>query len=389
MSNIGHPRFSDGEMARRLEAARALMDERDISALLIFGHAANRRHYQADVHYFAEVALFHESFLLIPREGEPVLWSTAHNHHQNAIELSRIPDTRDAPRVPGAGTIIARELQSRGLATARLGLVGTFFYTEMDALRAALPGLQATNMTGALKRLRSRKSPEELAYQRKAAKGCDAVMEALRDAIRPGITERELHIISENAAWSAECEPTFLYLSSTNTRASDACVPNQLWSRRRIEAGDVINTELTVSYGMYCSQTLRPFFVGEPTADYERIYEVTKSVYDALAGAIKAGTTLGALYEIGLEIGKAGMTTVDGLAHGFGVDLLPPRVPHLLKPPEHLDEPLEANTTLVIQPNPVTLDRKSGMQLGDMGIITKTGFEMVHSYPAEVTRIPA
>lgn len=389
MSTIGHPRFSNEEMARRHAAARTLMAEREIDALLIFGHAANRRHYQADVHYFAEVAPFHESYLLLALEGEPVLWTTAHNHHANALEHSRIPDTRDAPRVPGAGVCIARELQDRGLSAARLGLAGSFFYTEIDAIRSALPGLCTSNLTGALKRLRSRKSQEELARQRRAAAGCDAAMAALRDAIRPGVEERDLQLVFETAAWQAGCEPTFLYLSSTNTAASEVCVPNQLWSRRRIEPGDVINTEMTVSYGMYCSQILRPFFVGQPTDAYEAINAVTQTAYNGLRQAIRAGTTLGALHEISLEIGRAGYTTVDGLVHGFGVDLLPPRVPHLLKAPENPAEVLEADTTLVIQPNPVTPDRRSGMQLGDMGIVTADGFEIVHDYSAEVTRLPA
>ncbi len=387
MSNIGHPRFSDAEMARRFQAAAALMDEKGLDGLLMFGHAANRRHYQADVHYFAQFAPFNESYLFLPRNGEPVLWTMAHNHHQNAMELTSIADTRDAPRMPGPGAAIVAEFKHRGLTKGLLGISGPVFYTEMDAIRAGLPELAMVNMTGAMKRLRSRKSAEELARQRKAAEGCDAVLAALRDAIRPGVEERELHIAAEMAAWNSGCEPAFLYLNSTSTAASDSCVPNQLWSRRKIQPGDVINTELTVSYGMYASQTLRPFFVGEPSRAYEELYAVTKSVYDGLVGVIRAGTTLGELYEVGKQIGAAGLTTVDGLAHGFGVDLLPPRLPHLLKAPENPDEKLEADTTLVIQPNPCTLDRKSGMQLGDMGFITAEGFEIAHRYPAEVTRL--
>lgn len=388
MSNEGHPRFSDDEMNRRHAAAQELMADKGLDALLIFGHAANRRHYQADVHYFTQLAAFHESFLLLVRDAEPVLWTTAHNHLQNARELSWVADVRDAPRVPGAGAVIARELHHRGLAQARIGMAGSFFYTEVDALRAAVPDLKAVNVTLALKHLRARKSPDELAWQRRAAGGCDAVMEALRDAIRPGVTERDLQQVAENAAWNADCEMTFLYLNSTSTFASETCVPSQMWSRRALRPGDVINTELTVGYGMYASQTLRPFFVGQPSDAYERLYDVTKSVYDAMRGAIRAGTTLGELHRIGLDhIGAAGLTTVDGLAHGFGVDMLPPRVPHMLKAPERPDEPLEAGTTFVIQPNPCTPDMKSGMQLGDMGIVTETGFDVVHAYPAEVTRL--
>lgn len=386
MSNEGYPHFSDAEMARRFAAARDIMDEKGLDALLVFGHSGNRRHYQADVHYFTEVALFHESYLLIPREGEPLLWTTHSNHYPNALELTSLKHVARMHRSVGSANTMAQELTRRGLAKTRLGLVGPFFYQDIDGLRKALPEAVMTDASMAIKRLRSRKSAEEISWQRKAALGCDAVMETLKRELRPGVEERDIQTIAETAARAAGCEFTFLYLNSTQMSASESCVPSQLWSRRKLRAGDVINTELTVNYGMYCSQILRPFFMGEPTAQYVKINDIMKKTYDRLWSTVRAGVTVQELYDVSLMIRDAGLTTVDGVSHGFGVDIQPPSsVPNDFRAPASPGDVLEDGMTYVVQPNPTTPDCKAGMQLGDMGLVTKTGFENMHKYPAEVT----
>lgn len=385
MSAEGYPKFSTAEMARRHSAAREIMAARGVEALLIFGHSGNRRHYQADVHYFAEVATFHESYLLLPLEGEPTFWTTHNNHFNNARELSSISDMRKASRKDGSGKVIAEELRKRGYGTGRIGMVGSFFYQEVDAIRALLPDMQMIDLSLPIKLLRTRKSAEELAWQRIAARGCDAVMAAIRDAIRPGVEERDLLIVSENAAWAAGCAPTFLYLNSTSMANSDSCVPNQLLSRRKLQMGDVINTELTVNYGLYCSQILRPFFLGEPTPTYRRLHEVMLKTYRDMCAAVRAGVAADDIVEITRQIEAAGYITVDGAAHGFGVDIQPPSLSQGFRQATPTGYVFEADTTIVLQPNPATPDQMAGMQIGDMGLVTESGFQSMHSYPADVT----
>ena len=238
MSAEGLPRFSDAEIARRHGAARALAQKHGVEALLVFGHSGSRRHYQADIHYLTEVAPYHESYCLLPVNGDPVLWITHHNHFASARENSRIPDVRRSTR-DAAGTIAA-ELTKRGLGSARIGLVGPMFYQEHGRLTGQVPGVTWSDLSGAFKMLRIKKSAEELAWQRVAAAGCDRVMAALHAAIRPGIEERELLVLSEQVAWQFGCQPNFLYLNSTPMSASESCVPNQNLSRRKLQMGDVI-----------------------------------------------------------------------------------------------------------------------------------------------------
>lgn len=384
MSTIGIPRFSDGEMRRRMDAALALMDREALDALLIFGHSGGRRHYQADVHYLTNVAPFHECYLLVPRRGEPALHTTHYNHLASARENSFVADVRRSGRKP-AGEI-AEDIGRRVSPRARVGLVGTLFYADVDELRQKLPGAAWRDVTFAYKMVRALKSAEELDFTRKAVAGCDAVMGAIAGEIRPGLEERDILVLSEEAAWKAGCEPYFLYLNSTPMAASESCVPNQNISRRKLAPGDVVNTELSVSYDFYNGQILRPFFLGEPTAEYRRLYSVAKTVRDRIVSLLRPGATARDVWEATAPIEEAGYTTVDGMLHGFGVDIMPPSVRSKgFAPP--VDFTFEENMLLVVQPNPTTKDERAGVQLGELGIVTAAGFEPLHAIPSEVYRI--
>jgi Xaa-Pro dipeptidase len=381
MSAVGIPRFAADEIARRHAAARKLMDDGDLDGLLIFGHSGRRRHNQADVYYLTNVAPQHECYLLLPKRGEPVLFVTHYNHLASAREVAAIEDVRRAGR--DAAAAVAKEIKARALA--RLGVAGSVFYQDMDMLRAQLPSVSWADVSLPFKVLRTLKSEAELAFQRRAAAACDAIISAFAREIRPGVEERDLLVLSEQIAWESGCEPDFLYLNSTPMAQSDSCVPNQNVSRRKLAMGDVVNTELTVSYGLYSAQILRPFFLGEPTAAYARLYEVTKGAYDRLAAAIQPGATARELWEASGYIEAQGYTTVDSILHGFGIDILPPNIRS-----KGFDAPppftFKHNMTVVLQPNPTTADERMGLQLGELGLTGDGGFQSMHAIPAEVIR---
>jgi Xaa-Pro aminopeptidase len=384
MSTIGLPRFTDAEMARRLQAVRGLIATNGLDGLLVFGHSGGRRHYQADVHYLTNVAAQHECYLLVTARDEPVLYTTHYNHLASARECSFVADVRRSGRKP-AGEI-AGDIRKRLADRPRIGLVGSIFYQDVDELRRALPAAAWQDVTFDYKMVRSRKSAEELEATRKAAAGTDAAMSALAQQVRPGIEERDLLVLSEEVAWKSGCEPHFLYLNSTPMAASESCVPNQSISRRKLQMGDVVNTELSASYNLYSAQILRPFFLGEPTPEYARLYEVAKRVHDRIAGMLRPGVTSRQVWEATAEIEESGYTTVDGTLHGFGVDILPPGIRSRgFEPP--IDFAFEENMTFVIQPNPTTKDERMGVQIGELGLVTADGFEPLHAIPAEAYRV--
>jgi Xaa-Pro aminopeptidase len=68
--------------------------------------------------------------------------------------------------------------------------------------------------------------------------------------------------------------------------------------------------------------------------------------------------------------------------HGYGGGYLPPILGSASRPAGPVpDEPFRAGMTVVIQPNVVTKDGKTGVQTGEMVLVTRDGVERMHSVP--------
>jgi Xaa-Pro aminopeptidase len=130
-------------------------------------------------------------------------------------------------------------------------------------------------------------------------------------------------------------------------------------------------------------------FVGaEPTAEWQRLFEVALEAYRRLAGAVRAGASETDAIEAAAVIPDAGYAIYDDLLHGYGVDILPPLIDRSrLKPsgsePQSPGHPFEAGMAVVLQPNPITPDERMGLQLGALTIVREDGAECLHGVPFE------
>ncbi len=117
--------FSIDERDRRWERARELMTERGWAALLVSGEdglCGGNFRYLAD---FRPVK--GHTLLLLPFEGDPVLWVEHRVHEQAAKKLSFVGDSR---YTLDCGEAAAEELAERGL---RDGVVGSEELTLLPA----------------------------------------------------------------------------------------------------------------------------------------------------------------------------------------------------------------------------------------------------------------
>src|SRR3982074_1642494 len=81
-------RFSGAEMRRRRALTDALMDEHDLDALVLFGNSGVNRHNQANVFWLTNHLDLHPCYLVLPREGKPLLLIGLANHVPSAREVS-------------------------------------------------------------------------------------------------------------------------------------------------------------------------------------------------------------------------------------------------------------------------------------------------------------
>jgi Xaa-Pro aminopeptidase len=230
------------------------------------------------------------------------------------------------------------------------------------------------------------KSEEEVEWLRRAAAYSDRAILALAEQARPGTTEFELVAVAEDAYRREGGQPHITFLRSMPMDRPTGCLPAQNPSARRLERGDVVITELSASYWGYSGQIHRPVFVGaEPTAEWQRLFDVAREAYDRLAAALVPGAGEAEALEAAAVIPDAGYTIYDDLIHGYGVDILPPLIDRtrLSRGQRSDGVRFERGMAIVIQPNPITPDERMGLQLGALTIVEDGGARCLHEVPFE------
>jgi Xaa-Pro dipeptidase len=386
-------KFTPEEMARRFALARELMHAHDLRALVVFGNSGTNRANMANAFWLSNHLDLHHCYLVVPSDDsvDTALYTGLTNHVPNARETSDVPLIEWGGYAPAA--TVAERLRAIDVTSGRVGLVGVnakfaigMPYAHYDSLRRELPSVSLTDCTAAFQKLRLVKSDEEVEWLRRAAELTDRAIVAVADAARPGTTEIEL-IAAGEAAYRAEGGmPRIMFLRSMAMDEPTGCLPAQNPSRRRLRAGDVVITEFSASYWGYTGQIHRPIFVGaEPAPEWQRLFEVARTAYDALAAAIRSGATEADAIRAAEPIREAGYVVYDDLVHGYGVDILPPLIDRdqLGKPPDDGGGRFERNMTVVIQPNPITPDERMGLQLGALTVVGDEGAASLHRVPFE------
>ncbi len=383
----GFPRYTPVEMGRRYAFLREMIGRHGLACVAVTGRGVVDNPMQ----YFTNWPGRHPSFLLFWPDGETELVARLWNHLPNAREIAVVDEVRYGGDTHAeALTRVAESLRQRGAAGGRVGLVGDFAHWDVAAWTAELPGTGFIDLNRQFRALRRVKSSEEMEYVRAAAALCDLSLEALREGVRPGIEERQLQRIVEDAFLGTGAQPSVTFALSTPMSDPDVCVPRQSLGNRRIEAGDAIVTEISVVCWGYTSQILRSLTVSsDPNELYVRLHQVALERYLAIVAACRSGLRIGEILDLAEPIHEAGLTIWDDLFHGYGgggylSPILRTRRTGGADMPE--DTRLEAGWVVVTQPNVVTLDARAGVQVGNALLIGATGAECLQRFPTEFVR---
>jgi Xaa-Pro aminopeptidase len=388
-----YPTFSPAEFARRYAAARALMARQGADVLVVYGNSSIARHNHADVHYLTGFLGNRNNYAVLPAQGDPVLFVQSFNHVPNAREVSAVE-----VRWGGVSSAASVAAHVRALHAGRgtLAYAGDLPVQTYLRWQRDLEGWRFLDVSDTFEGLRLRKSAEELAWLRRGAALTDAALRAAAEAVRPGLREYQVGAVIEASALNAGGLPHLYYLSSASQDAAEpggpaACVPRQNLSSRIIGRGDVINTEISVSYWGYSGQIHRPIFVETPPGPlYRRLWDTALDAYTHAVEALRPGATSEDVLDAADRIHAQGFTINDGFLHGFGIGLLPPslRTRRTMHEP-HAPFVFEAGMCVVVQPNVVTEDERAGVQLGNLLHITETGCECLQHVPLQYFVTPA
>ena len=374
--------FSAAEMRRRRAAFALELERNDVPYALVYG--ANRS--GSAVSWLTGWPVTREALLVMtPQAGDDVLLISFFNHVPQARRLS-------ATRVEWAGPrAVATALDlmaARGRLPGRIGLAGALPFDQYRLLAEQVPDV--VDLNPACTRLRLIKSGEEVAALRHGAALSDAAIAALADALRPGATDHEVLARTEQAYTCQGGLHHIHYLGVTAMDEPALAVPAQWPTGRVIRRRDVVTCEISAAAAPeYAGQVLRTFTVGAPpTALYDELHAVAAATFEAIARKLIPGTPARDLAAAATAvIGRAGLTAIDDLVHGFGGGYLPPVVPAPGRPLPAPDFMLAAGMTVVVQPNVVTRDGQAGVQTGELLLVTERGPERLHAYPPGLQQV--
>lgn len=380
-----YPRFSDVEIERRRALVEEFMEQPELDGLVVFGWSAQNRTAQADVYYLSGYLGMRDNYVVVSADGETTLFAQSYNHVPNATEVSFLDDVRWGG--VDNGKTVGEELVRRGLRN--VGVIGWMPYQQHESMRRATgDAIRFEDVTAGFRKIRLKKSDEELQWLQLGASFTDAALAGLRDALVPGIREYQLAGAIEKSYIDEGGTASLYYLASTPMSSPQRCVPAQVLSNRVIEAGDVVSCEISIAYAGYAGQGLRTFTVSaDPTPQIADLHATAEDVYHAVAAAIRTGAGIEDVWRASDAIAARGFTIRDGLVHGYGIGLLPPSI-RTRDTTHGVDDDwvFEAGQTIVIQPNVISADETVGVQVGELCVVTDEGARSLHSYPLELIR---
>lgn len=278
------------EFEQRISNIKILMERDNLDAFMVYGDEYRKENLRYVSNYWP---IFERGALLLRKNGDPIVLC-APEGEQVAREMSvwgdvrlvpdflcvTVPDEIEYPKAKYTSfSDFADGLRNEG-KLERLGIVG------LDAMSSALTenienafGCQVVDSNHILVELRIRKTENEVACLREAARIAGEGFKALMSADLIGKSERYAAGIAEGTARMAGAEAIIFGVFGSGERSAKIVGRAE---NKIIEDGDMIMCALAIQYEGYVATCEIPFAVG----NYSK---KTKNVLDVLIKAGAAG----------------------------------------------------------------------------------------------------
>ena len=294
--------------------------------------------------------LGHGVFVL-PVEGPSTLVVDSGFYREDLIVADEVRVALDLPSETAA---VLRDL---GIGSGQVGLVGedilplAFFGEMLDEV----PNLDLVPDERLVAQQRAVKSPAEQALLRRAAEIAEAGLGAALEAIRVGVTERQVCAAGTAAALAAGADfVRYLRVHSGPWSAWPSRWPQA--TDRVMEAGDIIALDIIGAYQGYGFDVLRTTVCGDPSPDARDLLEAALLATERATDAARAGATAESVHQAGCEALSAagyGEYLPGFVGHGIGLETV--EAPQLRR---GVATRLEPGMVLCIEP---------GLFIGDRG----------------------
>ncbi len=170
------------------------------------------------------------------------------------------------------------------------------------------------------------KSHKEVDLMRQAGKIVAGTFEALRRAVKPGVTTKELDHIAYDYIRSHGATPSFLNYGgfpASICASINNTVIHGIPDDTKLCEGDIISLDIGACYKGYHGDSAKTFPVGKISADAQRLIDVTRqSFYEGIQFATRKNRIGDISAAIGNYVEENGFSVVrDYTGHGVGKNL--------------------------------------------------------------------
>jgi Xaa-Pro aminopeptidase len=264
---------------------------------------------------------------------------------------------------------------------ATIAVTNQMWSVHLLNLQTILPASRFSAAVSILAPLRRIKDAAEITAMRRAAAAADAAMAEIVTMPLAGKTERQVarHIGDLLIAHGHRSVEFAIVGSGPNSGS-----PHHVTSDRMLQQGDGLVLDFGGILDDYFSDVTRSFFLGEPPAEYRRIYRIVREAQQAAFEAIRPGATCQHVDRAARKVitdAGYGSYFVHRLGHGLGLDV-------------HEEPYMVEGNTLPLQPGMVFSDEpgiylpgRFGVRIEDAVLATATGAERLNSAPRDLLEL--
>ncbi|WP_163506531.1 M24 family metallopeptidase [Fodinicola acaciae] len=238
------------------------------------------------------------------------------------------------------------------------------------------------------------KTPDELACLRIASRITAEAMVDIDAAVAPGV--RQIDLSARFVRRSFELGATAYLLDPIWEVMPPSRAEQEVWTphgdlslprkstERELARGDVLWTDVSITYEGYCSDFGRTWCVGQDPAPRQQAqFRRWREILDAVLAVLRAGVTAADLTRAAIEANGGERPWVEHfyLGHGLGVDAAElPFVGTDLGQAFDENQVLQAGSVLVLEPI-AWADNTGGFRAEEIFVITDDGYIQLTDYP--------
>ncbi len=378
--------------AERLQKLRDWMKAADYGAILLFD-PYNQRYATGSRNMFGYFLRNSTRYFFVPTEGPIILFEYPQSYHVSMC-LETVDEARPSKLV--WSSVNARDEETTGPFAAEIAdlmrqyggtskKIGMDRCSHLQAVALEKQGLMVRDCQGEILAVRAIKTDEEIKCLQISMTGAEAAVAAVREAIKPGISENELFAVMyhEVIRQGGEFIETRLLTSGqrTNPWFNEA-------SGRRIRPGELValDTDTIGCYGYYSdfSRTFR-CGPGKPSAYQKALYRMSYEQVQHNISIIKPGLSF---REIAERAWKIPDRFVDqrytSVMHGVGMHGETPFIAHAMDFATYGREGiLQPGMVVSIESYIGEKNGPEGVKLEEEVLVTETGIERISRFPFE------